>query len=515
MTQPSADAIKSAFTFQAFDNIVGEPTYDTLYKLETQATRNAATVTVRLTPPHTNLSGIVEQPAVYSVRVGSPFPRPPYPGDAPNIQVGETVVQRTNTQNVFNIQTRNYNICQITENLLKTMVENAIEHPYLAGIHSTILGFGTRTLQDIFLHLYQSYGRISPAALKANSDKLNTPLPPHLPMALIFRQIEDCQRFSTAGGTPFTAAQLVKAAETLVLATGRYPQAYREWLNRLEVEKTFNNFRIQFNKEYQIQNEMQHTTAQQQGYAGNVTSVEGTLDNAVADFAQATAADREAFTSLTSTNANLQGHLEQVSAHNNDLQEQITNMQIQMHQMNLAQRQNNTRVQPTQTTRPPMQQPPYPASQCIPTQPVMPQPQVQWKNAQYPWTHPQQRAQRTRRNMWAPRAHTRGNTWAPRQMQQTPSNGNQFTTLSQPKSIVKRHNNWNYCFSHGFDVGDDHHSENCRNPGWNHNWQATRANTMGGSNRNRHKTQLPDQQMGPYQGGARNAPYGHRQQNPY
>ena len=92
MTQPSADAIKSAFTFQAFDNIVGEPTYDTLYKLETQATRNAATVTVRLTPPHTNLSGIVEQPAVYSVRVGSPFPRSPYPGDSPNIQVGETVV---------------------------------------------------------------------------------------------------------------------------------------------------------------------------------------------------------------------------------------------------------------------------------------------------------------------------------------------------------------------------------------------------------------------------------------
>ena len=71
---------------------------------------------------------------------------------------------------------------------------------------------------------------------------------------------------------------------------------------------------------------MQHTTAQQQGYAGNVTSVEGTLYNTVAGFAQATAADREAFTNLTSTNANLQGHLEQVAVYNNDLQEQITNM---------------------------------------------------------------------------------------------------------------------------------------------------------------------------------------------
>ena len=115
------------------------------------------------------------------------------------------------------------------------MLDNAIEHPYLAGIHSFILGFGARTLQDIFLHLYQSYGRISPVSLKANTDKLNKPIPSHLPIALIFWQIKDCQRFATAGGTPFTPAQLVKAAKTLVLETGSYPQAYRKWLNKLMV----------------------------------------------------------------------------------------------------------------------------------------------------------------------------------------------------------------------------------------------------------------------------------------
>ena len=67
MTTPSADNIKSAFTFRQFDAIVGESTYNTLYKIETQATRNTATVTVRLPPPHTNLAGIIEQPGVYIV----------------------------------------------------------------------------------------------------------------------------------------------------------------------------------------------------------------------------------------------------------------------------------------------------------------------------------------------------------------------------------------------------------------------------------------------------------------
>ena len=190
MTTPSADDLKSAFTFRQFDAIVGEPTYDTLYKLETQATRNTATATVRLPPPHTNLAGIIEQPAVYIVRVGAPFPGPPYPGDAPVFPTGTNLTAITTITNSFNALMKNYNTTQTTENLLKIMLENAIEHPYLSGIHSSIIGFGARKLQDIFLHLYQSYGRISPASLKANTDKLNTPIPSHLPIALIFRQIE-------------------------------------------------------------------------------------------------------------------------------------------------------------------------------------------------------------------------------------------------------------------------------------------------------------------------------------
>ena len=162
MTAPSADDLKSAFTFRQFDAIVGEPTYDTLYKLETQATRNAATVTVRLPPPHTNLAGIIKQPAVYIVRVGAPFPRPPYPGDAPVFPPGANLTAQTAITNSFNALMKNYNTTKATVNLLKNMLENAIEHPYLAGIHSSILGFGARTLQDIFLHLYQSYGHIAP-----------------------------------------------------------------------------------------------------------------------------------------------------------------------------------------------------------------------------------------------------------------------------------------------------------------------------------------------------------------
>ena len=91
---PSADDLRAAFIFLRFDPIAGEPSYEILFKLVTQVTRNAATVLIRLPPPHPNLSGIVKQPAVYILRVRAPFPRPLYPGDAAYFPVGATIVQR-------------------------------------------------------------------------------------------------------------------------------------------------------------------------------------------------------------------------------------------------------------------------------------------------------------------------------------------------------------------------------------------------------------------------------------
>ena len=49
---PSDDDLQASFTFSLFNPIVVKPYYETLFKLETQETRNAATVTIRLPPPH-------------------------------------------------------------------------------------------------------------------------------------------------------------------------------------------------------------------------------------------------------------------------------------------------------------------------------------------------------------------------------------------------------------------------------------------------------------------------------
>ena len=96
-----------------------------------------------------------------------------------------------------------------------------------------------------------------------------------------------------AGGAAFTNPQLIKAAETLVLSSGKCQLAYRDWINLPALQKTFNNFPTPFLQEYQIKNEMQATTAQQQGFAGHVDKVQATqaLEEVVTNFAEASAAD--------------------------------------------------------------------------------------------------------------------------------------------------------------------------------------------------------------------------------
>ena len=99
-------------------------------------------------------------------------------------------MQRQNIQAAYDANIKHFLTCQTTENILKSLLNNAIEHSYLAGIHSAILGFEVRSLQDIFIQLYQSYMRISPAELQVNTTRLTTPISSHLSIALIFRQIE-------------------------------------------------------------------------------------------------------------------------------------------------------------------------------------------------------------------------------------------------------------------------------------------------------------------------------------
>ena len=124
---------------------------------------------------------------------------------------------------------------------------------------------------------------------------------------------------------------------------------------------------------------MESSTAQQHGFAGNVVE-EKNLNDAVANFATASAAARSAFTQLIDANAYLQLHVAEIFSNNDELQQTILALQKQINMMNLVQ---NPAIPPGQTQlqhttgQPPQypqyQQPPPQGYQTPPMQHASPQ----------------------------------------------------------------------------------------------------------------------------------------------
>ena len=73
---------------------------------------------------------------------------------------------------------------------------------------------------------------------------------------------------------------------------------------------------------------------------------------------------------------------------------------------------------------------------------------------------------------------------------QQPTQQHGFYTRQTHTNTVKYHKNWNYCWSCGYDVADEHTSASCPYPCQGHVYHATRTNTYNGCQKNKHKMQM-------------------------
>eukprot|EP00957_Ditylum_brightwellii_P154080 11726327-Ditylum_brightwellii.AAC.2 len=112
---------------------------------------------------------------------------------------------------------------------------------------------------DIFQHLYTTYGNVGPDELTKNQDKMITPIALHHLIALLFKQLEDGQKFAAFASVTFTNNQLIMYAKQLILETGQYSNAYCTWM-ATAVPKTYQTLKTLFTQEYQLLNQMKHTT---------------------------------------------------------------------------------------------------------------------------------------------------------------------------------------------------------------------------------------------------------------
>jgi hypothetical protein len=490
----SKDEIRAGFTYPTLTKIVGEPTYETLDNLQNELIRNASTC-VQRTAPGQGHAGLAEFAAQYNNRTGQVYNRPPQIGPPPPIIVGQV---QQNAQNLHNYELMKQD-CAIADNvegILLAQLENAIENAYLASLHDVAHGFAGRSVLDVLTELYRLFGSISAQKVNTMLHRMTEPVDPNAPISIAFKQIDDAAKYIAASGRAVAPNTIVNAAETVLMQTGRYKDAFRRWIPQDPTQKTYHHLKNFFTDEYRLLNQLQETT-QGAGYNVEAPIDEESLGSAVQDFAAANASDRAAFETITQSNAMLAQQLSAAMQGQQAMQAQMAQLQQQF--CMAAMGNNNPQQRPPNRRNQQQPRGPFPAPQQM-YPPAQQQPGMAQPNRQpYPPMLPAPPMQQ----MQQPMPHMPFFQQQPPQFQQQQPQFQQQQQQQQQQPFqrgngprrppgAKRYQNQNYCWSHGFDIADNHHSGACRQQRHGHQGYATRHNPMNGCQKNLNKIWMGD-----------------------
>jgi hypothetical protein len=155
--------------------------------------------------------------------------------------------------------------------------------------------------------LLNTYGNITPTELAQNDIKFRTAYEPAQPIEALFSQLEDAMDYADAGGNPYTAAQVVTNAYSIMFSTGLFPEACREWRRQPPAYTTWANFKTNF-AEAHLDLRLAQGTTKEGGYRGANNAMDSFVTetaDAFANLATATASDRQMLADLTASNKEL------------------------------------------------------------------------------------------------------------------------------------------------------------------------------------------------------------------
>jgi hypothetical protein len=90
---------------------------------------------------------------------------------------------------------------------------------------------------------------------------------PQQSVETLLKQIQDCVDLAEAGGVTIDAAHKLSSAYSNIFKAGKFNSACRRWDDKIEADKTWNNFKIHFAAAYHQHRKMQGETVGAQGYA--------------------------------------------------------------------------------------------------------------------------------------------------------------------------------------------------------------------------------------------------------
>ena len=438
-------------------------------------------------------SGLVEQDQIYALKTGGTHWRN-WTDPGPHRATGGTTTQQRDAEATYEADKRVFDSEANVRRAINAALNNAVPRQY-RGSAATV---GARVYKpnecpkSILNRLRDIYGRTTPAEKQANEALWSQDWNPADPIESLFMRLEECFVFALATKPPYTDEQMVDKALTAIQRTGLYETAVLEWQGFAQANKTWPELKSHFGEAYEIRIASGAGTARGHGYVNN------TMDDDDDSIASITQSIQSIQVANNANNQVMNDNISQITAETQALRQALIDTQQQLAMLT---RTATTSVAPNtwqqQTPAPPPTQVAYntfapPAYQAAAYQPNQPYQATQ----RYQPRGNNRRAPGSRRNGRNGRNTTRANQQQGQNNPPpfTPNLGNTGMNELPPfrggatsnnnnnrpafSNKVKYYNNWNMCYSCGFDVPNWHTSATCDNPNKRngHDAKCTRQN---------------------------------------
>jgi hypothetical protein len=222
------------------------PSFLSIRTVQKELNTNAASVHSYEGGANHGLLALTISPQAYLAITGVPFQPPAVPPAHPNLaglntaaQIAHAVRQHIEDKRVF-LEYKD------TDKALVRMLMEATPIQYIQALEHPDLGFSGLTCLQIMTHLHEEYGQISLQDTEENQERMNTAWHPPTPIEDLFTQLDKGVIFAVAAGEPIVDRQVARIGYNIILRTGQFNDACREWRLKAPAAQTYAQFKIFF-----------------------------------------------------------------------------------------------------------------------------------------------------------------------------------------------------------------------------------------------------------------------------
>jgi len=299
----SVDDIIAKFPSKTIPTIQGEPDYASISNMVQLMYGNAASLPTTLGGGQHGHVGLIMTPILYATLSQVPYTNPADPGTTPNHPNNPTSALRETQRLHHQEERRIYENHQNMDDALKAQVIDTINDTYLCELRNKYTGYLGISTRDLFDHLLDRYGKITPADIEDCKRRMNDPIDATQPIDVYFQKVDDCVQYAADGQVAFTPDQILQTAYHAVSTSGYYNDACKEWRKKPPIAKTWQAFKRFFAAEYHDLKEQQKVNTSQSNFHGANAAVD--ITTALDNLALAATQDRDIVQQLTITNQKL------------------------------------------------------------------------------------------------------------------------------------------------------------------------------------------------------------------